>query len=156
MVKQSPDFIDGVPNGGIPIFTLRELRWMNTILPEQVRDGSDDYIMVLPRDLADKVFDKTLLEWDVVTEEASAFKDSAGAFEVMRILQISHLLRRAQASGEGAINWIQTENPCLEQQTPWSVIREGEIDRVFSLLYDIIFDPRAPLLAALKEEDGDV
>lgn len=156
MTDKKPDFIAGLSNGDIPIFTLGDLRQMNTSIPESMRDAPDSAIMVLPRKLANKVFDQALIEWGILPEEAATFKDTAGAFEVMRTLQISHLLRCAQGSGEASVNWILVGNRHFKGQTPWGVIRKGGIDRVLTLLYGIIFFPESPYFVSFAEEDRDV
>lgn len=155
MVKKIPDVIDGIPNGDIPIFSLGELRLMNTAVPPHMAHGSDDATMVLPRVLADKVFDKSLIEWGVPAGEAAEFKASARATEVMRIAQISHLLRCADVASEEPLNWMATPSRHFAYQTPWSVIQEGGFEQIYPFLYAYVLDPDSSLYLDSTEENDD-
>lgn len=154
MVKSTPDVIDGMFNGDIPVFTLGELSLMNTVVPAHMAKASDDAMMVLPRVLADKVFDKSLIEWGIPLEEAAAFKASARAVDVMRIVQISHLLRCLEATSDELHNWILTLNGNFSDHTPWSVIQAGGIEQVFEHLYAFVLDPDSPPSSFISTDSG--
>ncbi|WP_289132969.1 hypothetical protein [uncultured Spongiibacter sp.] len=155
MVKNTPDVIKGLPNGYIPVFTLGEFRLMNTVVPAYMAKASDDTVFVLQRRLADKVFDKSLIEWGIPLEEAAAFKARARAMEAMRIVKISHLLRCLEATSDEFHNWMLTPSGHFSDHTPWSVIQAGGIEQVFKHLYVFVLDPCSPFSSFASTDTGE-
>ena len=147
MSKDPKDALEALAGGDIPIFTVGDMRLLNLKIPKQLADAADDDVMVAPRAVAENMFSKALVRWRIPEEEAADFTLTAGAIEIMRVLQIHHYLRLVFPNTKpDSFVWLHTQHSAFEDKTPWSVIRDGGINTVFQYLDDFVFGGWSPYI----------
>lgn len=156
MNEEYREYIETVAGGDIPTFSVGDMRLLNLEIPVHLADGPDDAMMVTKRDFAEANFADDLVRWRIPEDEAQAFKASAGAFEIMRVIQI-HVYLRIIFRENDPFDWLHRPNKSFDEKTPWSVIREGDIEAVFRNLDGHIFGAWSPHINpfALMEKKDD-
>ena len=124
MSKDPKDALEALAGGDIPIFTVGDMRLLNLKIPKQLADAADDDVMVAPRAVAENMFSKALVRWRIPEEEAADFTLTAGAIEIMRVLQIHHYLRLVFPNTKpDSFVWLHTQNSAFEDAGSGAVYR---------------------------------